>query len=53
MPHVIAQKNSLVNNFRRIINILNVKREKSRFIAHVNFKERQIIMTAIKMLQNF
>jgi len=39
MLHVLAQKNSLVNNFRRIINMLKVKREKRRFIAHVYFKE--------------
>jgi hypothetical protein len=36
MPHVLAQK-----NFRRIIIILKVKREKRWFIAHVYFKERR------------
>jgi hypothetical protein len=41
MLHVLTQKNSLVNNVRRIINILNVKREKRWFIAHVYFMERR------------
>ena len=41
MPHALTQKNSLVNNFRRMLNILNVKREKRWFIAHVYFKERR------------
>jgi len=38
---VLAQKNSLVNNFRRIINIPNVKRKKKWFIPHAYLKEHR------------
>jgi hypothetical protein len=41
MFHVLTQKNSVVNNFRRIINFLKVIREKRWFVAHVYFKERR------------
>jgi hypothetical protein len=40
MPNVLTQENSFINNFRRIINVVKVKRDKRRFVAHVYFKER-------------